>query len=66
MFPQKKKLPKSVEKRIFEIAKEYVDVLYAAAILMDLETDKPTEEEMMDLVGEAFAKGICEAIDEME
>lgn len=66
MFPQKRKLPKGVEERLYEIAKEYVEALYAAAILIDLETDKPTQEEFMDLVGETFAEGICEAIDELE
>lgn len=66
MFPQKKKLPKGMEERLREIAKDYVGVLYATAILMDLETDKPTQEELMDLVGMAFAEGICEAIDEMD
>lgn len=66
LFPQKKRLPKAVEKRLHEIAKEYVEVLYSAAVLMDLEADKPTNEEIMGLVGEAFAEGICEAIDEMD
>ena len=66
MFPQKKKLPKGVEKRLFEIAKDYVETLYAAAIIMDLESDKPTREEIMELVGAAFAEGICEAIEELD
>ena len=65
MFPQKKKLPKGVEEEIFKIAKDYVTTLRAAVMLMDLEAEKPTQEEMMELVGEAFAKGIYEAIDEM-
>ena len=66
MFPQKKKLPKGVEERLHEIAKEYVDVLYSVAVLMDLEQDKPTPEEVMELVGMTFADGICDAIDEMD
>ena len=65
MFPQKKKLPEGVEKRLGEVAKDYVGVLRAAVTLMELEGDKPTDEEIMNLVGEAFAKGILEAIDEM-
>ena len=66
MFPQKKKLPKGVEESIYKIAKEYVATLRAAAILLDLEENKPTQEEIMELVSEAFAKGIYEAIDEMD
>ena len=66
MFPQKKKLPKGVEERLREIAKEYVNVLYSVAVLMDLEQDKPAPEEVMEMVGMAFADGICEAIDEMD
>ena len=66
MFPQKKKLPKGVEEDLFRVAKDYVGVLRAAAMLLALEADRPTDEEMMELVGEAFAKGILEAIDEME
>ena len=66
MFPKKKKLPKCVEEELYKIAKEYVGVLKTAVLLMDLEQDKPTQEEMMELVGEAFAKGIYDAIEEME
>ena len=66
MFPRKKKLPKGVEEDLCKIAKDYVGTLNAAVILMNLETDKPTDEEIMDLVGEAFIKGIHKAIDEMK
>lgn len=66
MFPQKKKLPKCVEEELRKIAKDYVGVLHAAVMLMDLELDKPTQEEMMELVGAAFADGIYEAIEELE
>ena len=66
MFPTKKRLPKGVEDEITRIAKEYVAALRAAAILMDLETEKPTQEEMMKLVADAFTDGIYEAIEEME
>ena len=37
MFPQQKKLPKCVEERLYEIAKDYVATLKAAVMLMDLE-----------------------------
>ena len=66
MFPRKKRLPKGIEESLCRIAKDYVATLQSAVILMDLDTDTPTEEEIMKLVGEAFTKGICEAIDEME
>lgn len=66
MFPQKKKLPNGVEERMKEIAKEYVEVLYAAATIMALETDKPTYEEVLEMIGEAFTKGIEEAVDGLD
>lgn len=65
MFPQKKKLPKGVEEDLCRIAKEYVGTLSAAVLLMDLESDKPTQEEIMELVEQAFTKGIYEAIEEL-
>lgn len=66
MFPQKKKLPKGMEKSLRKIAKDYVATLRATVMLMELERDKPTQEEIMELVGEAFAEGINEAIEEMD
>lgn len=65
MFPQKKKLPKGVEEHLRRIAKEYVETLASAVLLMDLEMDRPTQEEIMGLVEATFCEGICEAIEEM-
>lgn len=65
-FPMKKKLPSGVEKDIKRIAKDYVEVLYAAATLLNLENDPPSPDEMQDMVAAAFAEGIVEAIDELE
>lgn len=65
-FPMKKKLPSGVEKVIKRIAKDYVEVLYAAATLLNLENDPPSPDEMQDMVAAAFAEGIVEAIDELE
>ena len=65
-FPQKKRLPKGVEERLCQIAKEYVETLQSAVILMDLESDTPTQEEIMGLVEEAFTNGIYEAIVELD
>lgn len=66
MFPQKKKLPKCVEEELYKVAKDYVATLKVAVMLMDLEQDKPTQEEIMELIGTAFARGISDAIDELE
>lgn len=66
MFPQKKKLPKGMEENLIKIAKDYVATLHATVMIMDLELDAPTQEEIMELVQEAFTKGIYEAIDEMD
>ena len=65
-FPMKKKLPSGIEEQIKKIAKDYVEVLYAAATLLNLESDPPSTDEMQEMVGAAFAEGIIEAIDEME
>lgn len=66
MFPQKKKLPKGMGNELHKIAKNYVETLYATVVLMELEADKPTREEIMDLVEIAFTEGIYEAIEELE
>ena len=65
-FPMKKKLPSGAEERIKQIAKEYVEAIYAAATLMNLTGDPPTTDEMQEMFGAAFAEGIIEAIDELE
>ena len=65
MFPKERKLPSGVEKRLKEVAKSYVEVLYATATLFELEGDTPSNEEVMRLVETAFAKGIIEAVDEL-
>ena len=67
MFPQKKKLPQCIEKRLSEITREYVEVLQALIVLLDIDiSDDSQYEEVLELVQEAFAKGILEAISEME
>lgn len=65
-FPTKRELPKGMEEELKKVAKNYVEVLYATVVLLDLEEDKPTYEEVMELVAEAFADGIYEAIDELD
>ena len=65
-FPQQKKLPSGMEKELHKVAKDYVAVLKAIVVLFDLEADKPTYDEVMDLVAAAFSDGIYEAIEEMD
>ena len=62
-FPTKRKLPGGMENELKRVAKDYVGVLYATATLFELESDVPSNEEIMELVAVAFAEGICEDID---
>lgn len=66
MLSHAEKLPSEVEDQIVKIAKEYVEALYAAATLLNLEGNPPSVDEMQEMVEVAFAKGIIEAIDELE
>ena len=67
MFPQKKRLPAGIEERLTEITKEYVEVLQALIVLMDIDvTDEQQYNEVLELIQEAFAQGIMSAIEEME
>lgn len=67
LFPQKKRIPTSIEKRLNEIAKEYVEVLQALLILLDVDLSNDKEyNEILELVQEAFAKGILAAVYESE
>ena len=67
MFPEKKKLPKNLEKRLCELAKDYIELVYAIAVVMGVEdADGPEYDEVTELIAEAFAKGLEDAIEEME
>lgn len=67
MFPQKKKLPSCIEKRLNEITKEYIEVLQALVVLLDINvSDDQQYDEVLEMVQEAFAKGILAAVEEME
>lgn len=67
MFPQKKRLPAGIEERLTEITKEYVEVLQALIVLMDIDvSDEQQYNEVLELIQEAFAQGIMTAIGEME
>lgn len=66
-FPQKKRLPKGIEKDIHRIAKEYVEVLYATAVLFNIADNFDDGfDEVNDLVNEAFVTGIIEATESLE
>lgn len=67
MFPEKKKLPGNLEKRVKEIGKEYMEVVCAIAMLYGIEDpDQPEYMEVMELVAESFGEGVADAIDEIE
>ena len=66
MFPEKKRIPSGLEKELHRVAKEYVETLYAIATIFDLEADKPTYDEVVDMVAESFTEGIYNAIDELD
>ena len=65
-FPQQKALPSGMEEELYKVAKDYVAALYAIVTLFELEEDKPTYDEVLDLVAEAFSDGIYEAISELD
>lgn len=66
-FPTKAKLSKQMEERLYGIAWDYMDALYN--VLDDFYDEAKTDEEMeevAELVKEAFAKGVYDAIDQYE
>ena len=68
-FPKKKiqKLPEEIEKRLHQVAKDYVGVLRDA--LPSLDSDdlaQPEYSELVDLVSAAYAEGIIVAVSELE
>lgn len=65
MFPTKTKIPFGMKDELHRIAKDYVAVIHAIAVLLELEAESITEDEIMELVAEVFSEGIYEAIDEM-
>lgn len=65
-YPTKRKLPKGMEESLHRVAKDYVETLYATLVLLDTQTDKPTYDEVMEMVAEAFTEGIYYAIEELD
>ena len=67
MFPEHTKLPKEVETRLYEIAKEYIEVLNSTKVLFGIEdVNDPTFEELCNLAGQIFAQGLSDAIEKSE
>lgn len=65
-FPMKRKLPKGMEKELQRVAREYVAVLKAMTVLLELEGNPPTPDEVMEMVADAFGKGIVDAINDLD
>ena len=68
-FPTKKiqKLPEEIEKRLHQVAKEYVEVLRDALPSLDNDVlSQPEYRELVDLVSVAYAEGIVIAVNELE
>ena len=65
-FPMKRKLPSGMEKDLRRIAREYIAVLRAITIVLELEENPPSHEEILEMVQETFASGIYEAIDDLD
>lgn len=66
MFPQPKKLPTGLEVRFGELAKEYIEAVYATMVLLGVDPDTPEYEETLDLVNVAFTDGLIKAMNELE
>lgn len=67
LFPREERLPKGLEERLVENAKEYVEVLYAALHL--LAGENPTKEdldEITQLVNKSYFNALANAIDQLE
>lgn len=65
-FPTQKKLPKGMEEGLHRVAKEYIEAIYAIAVLFEVEADPPTYEEILSMVEKAFTEGIYEAIAQLD
>lgn len=66
VFPMKRKLPSGMEKDLRRVAREYIAVLRAITIVLELEENPPSHEEILEMVQETFTNGIYEAIDDLD
>ena len=63
MFPQKKTIPGGIQKRLDEIAREYVEVIEALIILLDIDlSDENEYNEALMLVQESFLNSIMKTV----
>ena len=66
LFKQKKELPKAMEEELHRIAKDYMEVLYAAFEYFEDECNSHEEmKEVNSLVVSAYADGIEKAINKL-
>lgn len=65
-FPQKKRIPSGMKDELHRIAKEYVAVIQAIAVLLQVDEESIADDEIMELIAEVFSEGIYEAIDNMD
>ena len=66
LFKQKKELPKAMEEELHRIAKDYMEVLYAAFEYFEDECNSHEEmEKVNSLVVSAYADGIEKAINKL-
>ena len=66
LFPQKERLPKNLEKKLHEIAREYVEVLFASLnLLSDEEASIERMDEVTEMVSNAYYEGLNNAVDEL-
>lgn len=63
MFPQKKTIPGGIQKRLDEIAREYVEAIEALIILLDIDlSDENEYNEALMLVQESFLNSIMKTV----
>lgn len=68
-FPKKDELemPAGIREALRRVAKDYVEVLYAFAVLIDFDYKSGGSfDEFMNLVATTFAEGIADAVDELD
>ena len=66
LFPQKERLPKNLEEKLHQIAREYVEVLFASlTLLSDEDASIERMNEVTELVSNAYYEGLNNAVDEL-
>ena len=66
IFPQKERLPKNLEEKLHEIAREYVEVLFASLnLLSDEDASVERMDEVTEMVTDAYYEGLNNAVDEL-